>query len=272
SVATLQHVRGDAQDAREDLLGEGGGDIVHQEEHEVGRSVAEGDEGKFARRTSIDIHQHVGRLYQQALPLLFRSFEYIHSTKDPVRGQAVATRKSYHMQDYPAELQKKMLLMKYFRDYMAENLIKASYVQGGDEGPRKNLDFLTKYLRTKNGVMFRLSNRVLQVCGFSVSTDVTCTIVDYVISVMPTPSFIFFFFCHQINFFDHTKIIISEDATVVSYIDKKRQLSTYRLEDCFNGDEPELVSRLKYAKDILGELIERRTGSPASAKKQGVGK
>ncbi|RUS27596.1 hypothetical protein BC938DRAFT_483021 [Jimgerdemannia flammicorona] len=183
----------------------------------------------------------VGMYFNDATTIIIasdqQSFEYIHSTKDPVRGQAVATRKSYHMQDYPAELQKKMLLMKYFRDYMAENLIKASYVQGGDEGPRKNLDFLTKYLRTKNGVMFRLSNRVL-----------------------------------QINFFDHTKIIISEDATVVSYIDKKRQLSTYRLEDCFNGDEPELVSRLKYAKDILGELIERRTGSPASAKKQGVGK
>lgn len=77
------------------------------------------------------------------------------------------TRISYRVQEYPAELQKKMYLMKYFREYMSENLFKASYVETNDVA-RRNLDFLTKYMRTKHAVMFRLSNRVLQVCNFSV--------------------------------------------------------------------------------------------------------
>lgn len=45
---------------------------------------------------------------------------------------------------------------------------------------------------------------------------------------------------------------------MVTFIDKNREFSTYHLEDCFDDVHKELLNRLKYAKDILGELIERR--------------
>jgi polo-like kinase 1 len=70
---------------------------------------------------------------------------------------------------YPKELQKKMTLLKHFGGYMQDNLNK-TVPYGSDAEPvieprTSDLIFLTKYLRTRNGVIFRLSHHVLQVCG-----------------------------------------------------------------------------------------------------------
>lgn len=72
----------------------------------------------------------------------------------------------YHTIDrYPAQLEKKMKLLAYFRSYMQENLIKA----GGSVAPREGdelarLPFLRQWFRTSRAVVMHLTNGTLQVC------------------------------------------------------------------------------------------------------------
>ena len=77
--------------------------------------------------------------------------------------------KEYTLTDYPKELQKKVTLLQHFR----------SYLEGGDktkplEQPNQEEDFpkkkkiadvvyVKKWMRTRHAIMFRLSNKIVQV-------------------------------------------------------------------------------------------------------------
>jgi len=70
----------------------------------------------------------------------------------------------YTLQSYPDWLQKKVTLLKYFRDYMSQHLLKAGATiapRPGDEMSR--LPFLRTWLRTRNAIILHLSNGTLQV-------------------------------------------------------------------------------------------------------------
>lgn len=74
-------------------------------------------------------------------------------------------RRVHNLNSPPSDLSKKITLLKHFKGYMQDNLTKAylDSSQGRDNVQSARLDFLTKYLRTKSGVLFRLSNQSLQV-------------------------------------------------------------------------------------------------------------
>ena len=70
----------------------------------------------------------------------------------------------YTLQAYPDWVQKKITLLKYFRDYMSQHLLKAGATiapRPGDEMSR--LPFLRTWLRTRNAIILHLSNGTLQV-------------------------------------------------------------------------------------------------------------
>lgn len=67
------------------------------------------------------------------------------------------------MSDYPVTLAKKVTLLKHFKGYMQSNGSSSTKTPKGD-ARLSNLDFLTKYIRSKHGVVFRLSNHNVQVC------------------------------------------------------------------------------------------------------------
>ena len=74
-------------------------------------------------------------------------------------------RRHHTLESPPADLSKKITLLKHFRGYMMENLTRAS---AGDDiksenEPTNGMEFLTKYVRTKQGVLFRISNHSIQV-------------------------------------------------------------------------------------------------------------
>ena len=102
-------------------------------------------------------------------------------------GSAIAgdhpPRARHTLDDFPPELQKKVTLLNHFRGYLHE-LVKKS--EGGDAGPgaagcggggetgavveaqgkqqpEAELTFLRKWMRTRNAILFRLSNRTVQV-------------------------------------------------------------------------------------------------------------
>lgn len=130
---------------------------------------------------------------------------------------------------FPEALNKKVTLLKYFRNYMSEHLLKA----GANMTPREaddmsRLPFLRDWFRTRSAIVLHLSNGTL-----------------------------------QINFFqDHTKVILCPLMGAVTYIDEKQEFRTFRLSLIEqNGCCKELASRLRYARTMVERLLQTRSGS-----------
>ncbi|KAJ3207360.1 Cell cycle serine/threonine-protein kinase cdc5/MSD2 [Dinochytrium kinnereticum] len=131
-------------------------------------------------------------------------------------------RRTFTLTSAPPELQKKVILLKHFGGYMQENLFKAADAVEPEIVTSKENIYLTKYMKTRHGVVFRLSNRL--------------------------------------NFFDHTKLIIHSDGRVVSYIDKHRKLVSMESRlaargEGLEGHSKEVMSRLQYAREIIHQMI-----------------
>ncbi|XP_069065781.1 serine/threonine-protein kinase PLK1 [Pleurodeles waltl] len=134
-----------------------------------------------------------------------------------------------NVRSYPTVLTKKITLLKYFRNYMSEHLLKAGAnitPREGDELAR--LPYLRTWFRTRSAIILHLSNGTV-----------------------------------QINFFqDHTKIILCPLMAAVAYIDEKREFRTYKLsliEE--HGCCKELASRLRYARTMVEKLKNTQSGS-----------
>ncbi|ELT98162.1 hypothetical protein CAPTEDRAFT_160517 [Capitella teleta] len=129
---------------------------------------------------------------------------------------------------FPENLTKKVTLLKYFRNYMSEHLLKA----GADITPRgeelARLPFLRTWFRTRSAIVLHLSNGSM-----------------------------------QINFFqDHTKIILCPLMSAVTYIDEKKTNHTYRLSLIEElGCCKELASRLRYARTMTERLMSSKSGT-----------
>ncbi|KAG8433195.1 hypothetical protein GDO86_017471 [Hymenochirus boettgeri] len=134
-----------------------------------------------------------------------------------------------NVRSYPSTLTKKITLLKYFRNYMSEHLLKAGAnitPREGDELAR--LPFLRTWFRTRSAIILHLSNGTV-----------------------------------QINFFqDHTKIILCPLMAAVSYIDEKREFRTYKLSLIQEfGCCKELASRLRYARTMVEKLQNSKAGA-----------
>eukprot|EP00347_Sterkiella_histriomuscorum_P000652 403375018 len=139
--------------------------------------------------------------------------------------------------EYPKELQKKVTLLQHFRSYLeGSEKPKPTDPPAIEEGilPErkvKDVVYVKKWMRTRHAIMFRLSNKVVQV-----------------------------------NFQDHTEIMLSSETKVVTYVNKKGERSTYPLSSAMESANLEMVKRLKYTKDILTHMLNANTntGKPIS--------
>jgi polo-like kinase 1 len=154
---------------------------------------------------------------------------------------------SHSLSDYPKELQKKVTLLQHFKSYlegdnsstnkeiqlnMKDNNFSSKNQFGVDEEiksidpNKKNTPFIyvKKWMRTRHAIMFRLSNKIVQVC-----------------------------------FQDHTEIILSSESRVVTYANKKGERSTYPLSSALESNNYEMTKRLKYTKDILTHMLSLNT-------------
>ncbi|XP_054017312.1 serine/threonine-protein kinase PLK1 [Dryobates pubescens] len=139
-----------------------------------------------------------------------------------------STESYFTVRSYPSALNKKITLLKYFRNYMSEHLLKAGAnitPREGDELAR--LPYLCTWFRTRSAIVLHLSNGTV-----------------------------------QINFFqDHTKVILCPLMAAVSYIDEKRDFRTYKLslmEE--HGCCKELATRLRYARTMVEKLLASKSG------------
>ncbi|XP_022382219.1 serine/threonine-protein kinase PLK1 isoform X1 [Enhydra lutris kenyoni] len=129
----------------------------------------------------------------------------------------------------PPSFSNQITLLKYFRNYMSEHLLKAGAnitPREGDELAR--LPYLRTWFRTRSAIILHLSNG-----------------------------------CVQINFFqDHTKLILCPLMAAVTYIDERRDFRTYRLSLLEEyGCSKELASRLRYARTMVDKLLSSRSAA-----------
>lgn len=128
----------------------------------------------------------------------------------------------YTIKDYPPNLEKKIKLMDFFLRYMNEHLMKA----GGAAAEKASdtlsrIPYLHQWFRTQSAVIMHLTNGTV-----------------------------------QINFVDHTKIIMCPLMGAVTYIDAERNFRTYRFQTiekygCCQG----LYKDLQYAYEKLSLMI-----------------
>jgi polo-like kinase 1 len=88
---------------------------------------------------------------------LFSAFEYIEKKA----GDKIDTVMNYKMQEYPTEreLQKKVTLLQHFRNYL--------YADTKFDSDKDDFSggyvYVKKWMKTKHAIMFRLSNKIVQV-------------------------------------------------------------------------------------------------------------
>jgi polo-like kinase 1 len=136
---------------------------------------------------------------------------------------------SHGIDDYPKELQKKVTLLNHFKNYLegesnttsTESKPEGENKEGGEqEAKDKPYTYVKKWMRTRHAIMFRLSNKIVQVC-----------------------------------FQDKTEIILSSESRVVTYCNKKGERLTYPLSTALEMSNYEMTKRLKYTKDILTHML-----------------
>jgi polo-like kinase 1 len=124
--------------------------------------------------------------------------------------------------EFPKELQKKVTLLQHFRSYLEGDIRQET---GNEDGVVGSV-YVKKWMRTRHAIMFRLSNKIVQV-----------------------------------NFQDHTEIILSSESRMVTYVNKKGERSTYPLSSALESSNAEMSKRLKYTKDILTHMLSSGTGA-----------
>ena len=153
---------------------------------------------------------------------------------------------NFGIKEAPKELQKKILIFQQFKKYFEEELNpektdkdKDKDAKSHHKSKRKKGDknkeeekkekpedkeqegdnvFLRKWLRTNQAIIFRLSNKTIQVI-----------------------------------FKDQTEIILFDD--MVSYKDKKKYVKTYKVDDAINSSNFEMDKRIKYVQNIFTKII-----------------
>jgi len=147
---------------------------------------------------------------------------------------------TFSTNSYPSSLHKKVILLGHFKDFLKK--YKPGTDSSKDEGtnqpqmgysphfsatgaknapitPSRDTVMVKKWVKTSNAMIFRLSNKAVQVV-----------------------------------FNDKTEVILSSAHKAVWYSDKKRQRRFYRIQT----DQPfipELEKRMKYCREVLSHLL-----------------
>lgn len=85
--------------------------------------------------------------------------------------------------------------------------------------------YVKKWMRTNHALLFRLSNKIV-----------------------------------QINFVDKTELILSSLSKNVTYLNKRGERTTYPISTALDSCNFEMTKRLRYTKEILATMISIKTG------------
>ena len=145
---------------------------------------------------------------------------------------------NFGISEAPKELEKKILVFQQFKKYFEEELNPDKNNKDGKSSQQKikkkvktlskeeekkeekegDNVFVRKWLKTNLAIIFRLSNKTIQVI-----------------------------------FKDHSEILLSND--IVTYKDKKQGKKTYTIDEAINSANFEMNKRIKYAQNIFTKII-----------------
>ena len=130
-------------------------------------------------------------------------------------------------EEFNKDLNKKVILLQHFKAYLLEENKNTPIERKESENiDEKKYVYVKKWMKTKHAILFRLSNKIVQV-----------------------------------SFLDQTEIILSSETKIVTYMDKKGQLSTYPLNTALDSSNYEMTKRLKYTKQILMHMLTAKSHS-----------
>ncbi len=130
-------------------------------------------------------------------------------------------------EEFSKDLNKKVILLQHFKAYLLEENKNTPIERKESENiDEKHYVYVKKWMKTKHAILFRLSNKIVQV-----------------------------------SFLDQTEIILSSETKIVTYMDKKGQLSTYPLNTALDSTNYEMTKRLKYTKQILMHMLTAKSHS-----------
>ncbi|OMJ76924.1 hypothetical protein SteCoe_23590 [Stentor coeruleus] len=120
---------------------------------------------------------------------------------------------THSLATYPSELQKKVTLLQHFRKHLA--------IQDQINDVQTPLTFIKKWLTTSHAVIFRLSNKVVQV-----------------------------------YFQDKSELMLCSGTKQVVYIDKRGAIAVFPLATAMESGNKEMTKRLRYTKEILTNMLQ----------------
>ena len=124
-------------------------------------------------------------------------------------------------EEFSKDLNKKVILLQHFKAYLLEENKNSPIERKESENiDEKHYVYVKKWMKTKHAILFRLSNKIVQV-----------------------------------SFLDQTEIILSSETKVVTYTDKKGQITNYPLNTALDSNNYEMTKRLKYTKQILMHMF-----------------
>ncbi|KAL4507292.1 hypothetical protein ABPG72_002085 [Tetrahymena utriculariae] len=131
----------------------------------------------------------------------------------------------YSLKEYPESIQKKLTLLQHFRSFLEGEDKKSDSTEMKTQiqtssAPKSSKIYVKKWLRTKNAILFRLSNKVVQVI-----------------------------------FQDASEIILSSELRAVTYVNRKKERETFPLSTAMESQNKEMSKRLTYTKDILTHML-----------------
>ena len=165
-------------------------------------------------------------------------FFYIDKRKPDMKE----TISKHKIDDYPKELERKVVLLEHFKMYLEEDNnkknVKNEISQQNKinkieekEIEEKPFTYVKNWTITEHAIMFRLSNKVVQLC-----------------------------------FLDHTEILLTSESKIVTYVNKNQERTTYLLSKNVENFDYEMVIRIKYTRQLLIHILKMNSNKNSEKK------
>ena len=165
---------------------------------------------------------HVGVYFNDSTKIIYRpnGANFIYIERNSAEKTEIITPHVFS-EEFSKDLNKKVILLQHFKAYLLEEDKNTPIERKESENiDEKHYVYVKKWMKTKHAILFRLSNKIVQV-----------------------------------SFLDQTEIILSSETKIVTYMDKKGQLNTYPLNTALDSNNYEMTKRLKYTKQILMHML-----------------
>ena len=165
---------------------------------------------------------NVGVYFNDSTKIIYKpnGANFIYIERNPQEKIEIITPHVFS-EEFNKDLNKKVILLQHFKAYLLEenknNPVERKESENIDE---KHYVYVKKWMKTKHAILFRLSNKIVQV-----------------------------------SFLDQSEIILSSETKIVTYLDKKGQKSTFPLSSALDSKNNEMTKRLRYTKQILMHML-----------------